>query len=206
MTHATDLTTMPTLSRVYPRAMMRVGRATADTRLPPLSITVADAQMDRAHLARYNTVCGFPDGALPLTYPIVFTFPLLLAMLGARKWPLGLPGLIHLGVSLVRHDELKPDRAYRAECAVGASTHTARGLEFDLLASLHDRGVPVWEGCSRVLARTGEPGRRGGTQRSADPSGTSVAEFPANTTLARRYAAASGDWNPIHLGVLGARL
>lgn len=197
---------MPTLSRVYPRAMMRVGRATPATRLPPLRIAVASAQIDAAHLARYAAVCGFPNKDVPVTYPIVFTFPLLLAMLGAREWPLGLPGLIHLGVSMSRTAVLAPGRAYRASCAVGTFTHTALGLEFELLASLHAQGERVWHGCSRVLARTGDPARRANPQRAHERPGEFVAEFPATTTLARSYAAASGDWNPIHLGVLGARL
>jgi acyl dehydratase len=80
----------------------------------------------------------------------------------------------------------------------------AKGQVFDFVTTVHSFGEPVWEETSTYL-------RRGRGDESAAP-GASYPEVPAGPitwrlagNLGRRYAAVSGDHNPIHLHPLTAK-
>jgi acyl dehydratase len=83
-----------------------------------------------------------------------------------------------------------------------------RGQEFDLLTEVLLDGALGWSESAVILAR--RPGAGGGRPAPAapapEPPGPPLARWELPANLGRRYAAASGDWNPIHLGAATARL
>lgn len=88
-----------------------------------------------------------------------------------------------------------------------------RGTEAVVVTELRDGGAVVWESTSTYLAR-----HRTGSVPAAEPAPAAQAPVPGPLPLplldewrlaadvGRRYGAASGDRNPIHLHPLTARL
>lgn len=156
---------------------------------------------DRDRLARYASLCEFPGGdTLPPLYPHVLAFPATLALLTRRDFPLPALGLVHVAnrVTVRRPIGASERLTLRIRAA------DLRGTTFDIVTRASVGTEPVWESASTYLHR--EPGRTG--ERSPVPSAvegeSSVWPVPADT--GRRYAAVSGDRNPIHLYALSARM
>ena len=84
--------------------------------------------------------------------------------------------------------------------------HT-KGATFDLLTSLDDQLGPLWEAESRMLCRgvklEGEPVED--VLTSTLPL-TEVTRWKAPADIGRQYAKVSGDYNPIHLSAMSAKL
>src|SRR5215218_7147124 len=179
--------------------------AAADATLPDLALVRHDVAVDAAHVRRYAEVCGFPrKDVLPATYPHVLAFPLHLAIMTDRAFPFPAVGTLHLENSLTQHRPLLPTETFQITVRPTGLRPHPKGRVFDLVTTVHVRGELAWEETSTLLRRgAGEPG---------SPAGTTLPEVPAGTTrwrlggdLGRRYAAASADYNPIHLHPLTAK-
>ena len=204
----TVLETMPALARGYLAALASFARELPDehTRLPATELIVERARIGFTRTARYNDACDFPRGAVPITYPFVFSFPLQLALLTGPDSPLRVPGLVHLGIRIEYPRALATGDVVRVRCRIGEQQPTARGLEFTVVTEIGPAdGSLQWRCDSRVLAR-GAGRARGRRPRSRpEVDGPLLDAFAVPASVGRRYAQVSGDWNPIHLGRLGAR-
>ena len=190
------------------RSLVRVGgRPRRVSALPPTVARVRGHRQDVARLARYDEVCGYTlrDAVSP-TWIHVLTFGLQLALMSQRDFPFGLAGLVHVSNDMTLlapvHVADPLDLSVRAS---GLAPHR-RGATFDLLGEARVDGQVVWQGRSTYLARgVAVPGEPEPRMRAKDP-GVRVSQvwrLPAD--LGRRYAAVSGDVNPIHLSALAAR-
>lgn len=164
-----------------------------------------------ARLASYRRVCGFSEaGALPLTYPHVLGFPLAMRLMTARGFPLPVVGLVHTWIEIARHRALCPADPLELTVYADGSTPHRRGTEVTMVTEARLAGELVWESHSGYLSRhatraavtTGVPA----PDPSPVPELPAVAEWRLPGDLGRRYGAASGDRNPIHLYPLAARL
>jgi acyl dehydratase len=183
----------------------------ADATLPEVALTRHDVAVDAEHLRRYAQVCGFPrKDTLPLTYPHVLAFPLQLAIMTDGAFPFPAIGTVHLENAISQHRPILVSEPLQLTVRPDALRAHPKGRLFDLVTTVHTRGELVWEETSTMLRRTaGDPDASPGTTyapSSAHPP------FPAGTTewrlasdLGRRYAAVSGDHNPIHLYPLTAK-
>lgn len=198
---------LPPLWRSYASALL--GRRPA--LVPPGHVLAAEAEVRGvvarpAALAAYRRACGLDDdGTLPLTYPHVLATPLQLALLASRAVPVRLLGLVHVRNRIERRAPLAAGDRVDVRCAIAGPRETERGQELDLTTELVRGGAVVWSEVSVVLAR--RPGARraaGAAPPSPPPPGAPRWRFPSDA--GRRYAAASGDANPIHLTALTARL
>ncbi|MFC5799400.1 MaoC family dehydratase [Streptomyces formicae] len=190
--------------------------------LPRTRLVVPAATVDAGRLAAYARVCGFSEsGALPLTYPHVLGFPLAMRLMAGRAFPLPLLGLVHTYIEIVRHRPLLPtDSPALTVYAAGLSPHR-RGTEVTLVTEARlggegdagsegreggEGGELVWESRSRYLYRHARAdGVRTTPPEATAGTTTAQARWPLPADLGRRYAAASGDRNPIHLYALTAR-
>ena len=164
--------------------------------------------MDREHLLAYERVCGFTGGdVLPHTYPHVLGFPLQVALMADRSFPLPLPGLVHLENQITVHRRLTADdRLDLTVRAEGLRPH-AKGRLVDLVTEVDVAGERVWEGRSTYLRR-GRGDDDAAPQASrppALPEGPPAGVIRVPEGQGRAYAAVSGDVNPIHLHALSAR-
>ncbi|MFG2628945.1 MaoC family dehydratase [Streptomyces sp. NPDC048473] len=207
----------------------RAGRPGAT--VPADRAVLPAAPIAPGRLAAYSRICGFSEsGTLPLTYPHVLGFPLAMRLMTARRFPLPVVGLVHTWIEITRHRLLHPtDLLELTVYAAGLAPHR-RGTEVTVVTEARLAGELVWESRSGYLSRhaTGAAVAAGerGTAGTPDAAGAPTARGAALTTgdsapaaelpavaewrlpgdLGRRYGAASGDRNPIHLYPLTARL
>jgi acyl dehydratase len=203
----TELSEAPSLPALFAKAAVTArgrGGDLPDTRLARTGVTA-----DPAQLAAYARVCGFGlTDVLPPTFPHVLAFPLQVALMSDRSFPLALVGLVHVRN---RIDVLRPiDSGEALDLEVWAerfATHRA-GATVDLCASVTAGGEEVWRGRSTYLARKatapeGAPAADTDVAVGDLPEGTIRWRVPDD--IGRRYGRVSGDVNPIHLSALTAK-
>ncbi|MCM3299123.1 hypothetical protein M4D73_12860 [Streptomyces pseudogriseolus] len=206
----TVLTRSPSLTPLLARGAVlspfrRPGRAAAH---PRTRLVLQGLRPDPARLAAYARVCGFPAGAdtLPVTYPHVLGFPLAMRLMSARDFPLPLLGLVHTSIGVTRHRATPSAASYDLTVHVDGLAPHRRGTEAAVVTRLRAGDDLVWESRSTYLARhrTAHTEERARTEEG--PGLPAVEEWQLPGDLGRRYGAASGDRNPIHLHPLTARL
>ncbi len=85
----------PNLGQLYAKAAVTAWGRGGD--LPTDHLARHGVTVDAGHLAAYTRVCRLPlDDVLPATYPHVLAFPLQMALMTDRAFPLALPGLVHV--------------------------------------------------------------------------------------------------------------
>ena len=165
-------------------------------RCPPTSLT-RDVTVDPVALAKYAHVCGFTlRDELPPTYPHVLAFGMHMDLLG--KAPFSAVGVVHIANRIVQHRPLLlGEELVVLQCRVSELRPHRRGRQFDFISEVARRRR------ARVGGRLDEPQarRRRRVVRASrtfeDPPVTAQWRLPDD--LGRRYAAVSGDRNPIHL-------
>ncbi|MFD5334486.1 MaoC family dehydratase [Streptomyces hawaiiensis] len=180
-----------------------------DAEFPRTRLVLPGLRVDLARLAAYERVCGFPTGedALPVTYPHVLGFPLAMRLMSGRDFPLPLLGLVHTSFTVTRHARMPASGAYELSVHVEGLAPHRRGTQATVVTEVRGGGDVVWESRSTYLARHRThhlaEGPREPEARKPLPE---AAEWRLAGDVGRRYGAASGDRNPIHLHPLTARL
>ncbi|MPQ97860.1 hypothetical protein GB931_07965 [Modestobacter sp. I12A-02628] len=197
----------PSMAQLFARAALTArgrGGDLPDTRIARTGVTV-----EAARLAEYVRVCRFALGdTLPVTYPHVLAFPLQVALMSDRAFPLALPGLVHVRN---RVEQLRPvGTAEPLDLEVWADTFATHrsGATVDLVASVRAGGAEVWRSRSTYLARGATAPQDAPTAEvdvHVPPLDTAAAQWRVPDDAGRRYAAVSGDVNPIHLSGLTAK-
>jgi acyl dehydratase len=205
MTDWHTLNSEPALSELYVRAATR--RKITGTTLPDSGLRCW-VDVDQKRLAAYRNVCGFTDNALlPPTYPHVLAFALQMQLLTAKEFPFPLLGLIHLSNRIRVLRPMGGVGRVRVSVQVQNLQPHAKGATFDVVTTLDDQLGPLWEAESQMLCRgvklEGEP-----VEDVLTPSltMTQVAQWKAPADIGRQYAKVSGDYNPIHLSAVSAKL
>jgi hypothetical protein len=164
--------------------------------LPDLELEET-VRAERDRVADYARVCGFRlRDELPPTYPHVLAFPLHMKLMTDRSFPFRAVGLVHVGNRI----EVRRPLHLGEDLDLSVRAHPSEG-GFAILTEARVDGEPVWEEQSTMLRPGGHSGR--------PPADTADARFVAQWRLpgdlGRRYAAVSGDRNPIHLHGLTAK-
>jgi len=175
--------------------------------IPELQLKLAHVKVDRGRVAGYARVCGFsPRAQLPATYPHVLAFPLQLAVMADGRFPFPAIGLVHVANRITQHRPIEGDELLELQVHATPLEDHSRGRAFSLVSEARVAGELVWEELSTMLRRGGHtdasPARDQQHEHSPLPL---TAEWRLAADLGRRYAAVSGDRNPIHLHALTAR-
>lgn len=196
---------IPALAPILARSV--VSRKRSGGALPDLSLRVEALPVDRLHLGDYQRICGWSVGdVLPHTYPHVVGFPLQAALMTRPGFPLALAGLVHVENVITVHRTLTAEDALDVTVTATDLRRHPRGRQVDLVTEVTVAGERVWEGRSTYLARGGGAAdAERGPRPPAMPVGVPNAQWHLPGDLGRRYAAVSGDVNPIHLFGLTAR-
>ncbi len=194
---------------LYSRAVLGAITGRNGKELPALTMVMRQVKIDRTHLAAYNRVCGFPQReTLPATYPFVLAFPLHLEIITDPGFPFAAMGLVHIQNSITQHRPITASEILDMKVHVANLRPHEKGVQFDILTTLTSGHEVVWESASTMLRRGG--GSSGESKQAAakpaadKPSSNVVWTVPAD--IGRRYGAASGDRNPIHMYAFTAKL
>jgi hypothetical protein len=202
----TELTAPPSMAQLFAKAALTARGRGGD--LPDTRLARTQVPVDPAELAAYARVCRFDLGnTLPVTYPHVLAFPLQVALMSDRSFPLALPGLVHVRNRIEQLRAISMDEPLDLEVwAERFATHRS-GATVDLCASVSAGGEEVWRGRSTYLAR-GANAPEGAPESDVEVRIGEVhpaASWRVPDDAGRRYAAVSGDVNPIHLSGLAAK-
>ncbi|PZS20190.1 MAG: hypothetical protein DLM57_02205 [Pseudonocardiales bacterium] len=199
------LTSPPSLAPLYARAAL-TGRLHRGDTLPDSVYALTDQVIRLDHLAAYQRVCGFRvTDEVPATYLHVLAFPVSVALMLERGFPFPLVGLVHVAnaITVIRPVRCGESVSFRVRAA-DLRTHPA-GRQLDVVAEASAAGELVWSSRSTYLRREKPTAPRAGNNtQSAEPLG-SISLVPVPENIGRKYAAVSGDRNPIHLHALTAR-
>jgi acyl dehydratase len=172
--------------------------------LPERELRRDGIAVDRRHLAAYDRVCGFRLGdTLPATYPHVLAFPLALELMASGDFPFGVLGLVHVGNAIEQRRPLDAGEPLDLRVRAEHLAEHPRGRTAEIVADGYVDGELAWRDCSTYLHREAR-GSGGARERREPPEPTAEWHVPAD--VGRRYAAVSGDRNPIHVHGLAARL
>jgi acyl dehydratase len=161
--------------------------------------------VDPERLAAYRELCGFPPAsALPPTYPHLLAFPLQLALLCDGRFPFSPLGLVHLENELEVAGDLPIDSPYDLTLWAEGPAQHSRGWTVTVFKEAAVGGEVRWRERSVFLRLARAPGKGGSPPPAV--GGEEVAQIVAAADVGRRYAAVSGDRNPIHTFPAAARL
>jgi acyl dehydratase len=194
--------------------------------IPESEVRLAGARAKPEDVAAYDRVCGFAlRDALPPTYPHVLAFPLHMAVMADGSFPFGAVGLVHLENRITQHRPVSIAEPLDLTVRPTALRPHPKGRTFSLVTEARVGDELVWESESTMLRRgksddsgaehpegakrsygdrtpaSGETSR--GTPAKADAG--RGADWKLGGDLGRRYAAVSGDRNPIHIHALTAK-
>ena len=191
--------------------------------LPSLAYRVRAVRIDAERARDFDHLMGGP--ATDLVHPgvlHVLAFPISLALMARRDFPFPLLGLVHLRNQVLQHRPVRVGELVDVECRVRDLRPHRKGRTFEAVSTiLGADGEIIATDVSTYLVRGGSG--EDGTPSAGEPSGTAPSavggsrarrEFaPPRPTgrwslgadIGRRYAAVSGDVNPIHLSALSAR-
>jgi acyl dehydratase len=194
----------PRLGPLYrSAALTAVRRKAAGDALPDTELVVRDVAVDRDHLAGYDRVCGFRlSDTLPGTYPHVLAFPLAMALMTRADFPLPLLGLVHIANRITVHRSVGADERFEFRVHAEDLRPHDRGRQVDVVATALVDGAEVWRGRSTYLRKE----RTGERRADGDQPPTGATRWRVTPRTGTDYAEVSGDRNPIHTSLIGARL
>jgi hypothetical protein len=201
-----ELDSTPSLATLYPKALLGgVLRKPAGSALPDTELVRTGVVVDPAHLAAYNTVCGFRlSDELPATYPHMLAFPLQMALMTEQGFPFPLLGMVHVANRITQHRALRLGEPLTIRVRAENLRPHEKGRQFDVVSEAQVGDETVWTDVSTYLRRGSSSGASGRREQLAPPTPDAIWRVPAD--IGRRYAEVSGDRNPIHLHPLTARL
>lgn len=164
-------------------------------------------RIDADHVRRYCDAFGFPPWPVPLTYLYLLAQRAQLATMLDRAMPFRIVGLIHVSNDLAMQCQVRTDAPLVLVTTLSMPEPGANGAVECVLETVASAdGKTVFTCASRYLIKRGQRAKHAPASPSVAPVGDVVGEWVVTADAGRRYAALSGDWNPIHLWPWSARL
>ncbi len=169
-------------------------------------------RIDRQHLRSFIEITGLSYGrgisvlhapeaaAASLLYPHVFGFPLQMALLTHKAFPLPVWGTLQTRNHMLLHRQYSEFEVLNLETRVAGHRILAKGLEVDLYSILNALGEPVWEGLATFYFR----GNYGPAQEGSPLAQPLMGDWPVLSCwhmprgAGWRFAGLTGDYNGIH--------
>lgn len=212
------LTAAPRIPGLFARAVVTgPGRPGARGALPERRIVLPGVRQDVRRLADYCEVTGSVlADRMPATWLHVLTFPLQISLMAGRDFPFPMMGMVHVANTMRQHRPVRVAEELTLSSWAEALAPHRKGHTVDLVGEARVGDEVVWEGRSTYLVRSKVDSPAGtspeGPEGVADASpprpalpATELATWRLPADLGRRYAAVSGDANPIHLTALTAK-
>jgi hypothetical protein len=179
--------------------------------LPKLEAQWLAAQDTREHIQAYREACGLGnDGMLPLLYPHVFTSAMHIHMLANKRFPVSALGAVHARNHILQHRQITENEQVDLQCAFSDARVLKGGLEVDIVTKVLAGEACLWESVSSYMflgKKFGKPGEVH-PMSSFDELGPPnlKAQWHVTPDMWRRYAKITGDYNPIHVSRILAKV
>jgi len=177
--------------------------------LPTRTLSVDELPIDRAGVAAYCAVTGLRYGdTVPLTYPFALTFPTVMALITNFDFPFPAMGAVHVENHITRHRPIAVTDTVSADVHAENLREHRKGLLVDVVTDVSVGNETAWHQVTTFLHQqrtslSAEPKPEPPKQPKLPPPNAILRITPGQI---RRYAAVSGDRNPIHTSSLGAKL
>ena len=209
-TKTVALTEQPKTLDIYSRAVLGLlpWNKSNSRSVPQQTFTLTGLKVDTDNLAAYCRVTGLRFGdTLPITYPFTLAFPTVMKLMVSKDFPFAAVGSVHA------ENVIESLRPISVSEPLDLSVHAEnlrehrKGLLIDVITEIRVGRELVWRQTSSFLNQqktslSGQPG--------PEPKADEVPPMPMSTirvdqTTISKYAAVSGDRNPIHVSSLGAK-
>lgn len=176
--------------------------------VPSTTLALKNFRVDRDNLAAYCKVTGLRlTDDLPLTYPFTLVFPIVMKLMVSEGFPFPAIGSVHAENVIEQYRPISTTSPLDIEVHAENLREHRKGMLIDVVSEVRVGRELVWRQVSSFL-------RQGHTSLSdqprAVPKSDEVPPPPLRTLRVdqktiSRYAAVSGDRNPIHVSTLGAK-
>ena len=170
--------------------------------------------IDYAHYARYVFQVDWPEEFLHPCYLQMITLPMQLQLLSLPECPVKPVGLVHIHNRIVQQPFLEKGQPFSISVKFGDLRKHPKGISIDVIVLLLQKDKEVYRAIGTYLKRSQT------IPELLDDPNEKLPYLRPDTGLARRYltdllfkrfdareyARLSGDYNLIHLSVLGAKL
>lgn len=184
---------------------------------PTTAFEVKGVTIDVPHLAAYVKSTNLRlENNLPMTYPYVLSFPIVMKVLTAPDFPFGAVGAVHLTNVIEQTRPLTVDDELDIRVHAENLREHTKGLLIDLITEISVDGEVVWRQTSGFLSKGAKLASSSPLIGGAKTDGiilpiTELDDPRPSATLRvtpgqiKTYAEASGDKNPIHVSSAGAK-
>ena len=194
----------PSMALLLAKAFFKTGQYKIGDTLPALTAHWENLHINTDHLHSYNKICGFDSNHVPATYLWVRAFPLIMTVLVSKQFPLKAMGQVHLRNQISVHSPLDRDKPFNITATIDHSELSSKGLEWTIKIGVKTDTQVVWSSRSTFLYRC-HTGIARDSKALINPQGDAQS-WALPHDLGRRYSSISGDYNPIHLSALSAKL
>ncbi|QIS16614.1 dehydratase [Nocardia arthritidis] len=176
--------------------------------LPDRVIRLDGLKVDPDHLAAYCHATGLRFGdALPLTFPFILSFPLAMQLVVARDFPFAAVGAVHTQNLIERSREISVSEPLDFRTHIENLREHPKGLLVDAITSVSVGREQVWRQVTTFLHQqrtslSDQPKEEPKPEETPPPP---MRTIRVDQKMITRYAAASGDHNPIHTSAIGAK-
>lgn len=183
------------------------------TALPNTEHTAYYSETRSAHLDEFHRVVNWPVQNTEQIHPCyfhIFAFPQHLKLMLDSGFPFSVLGIVHLRNRIEQFAAIDTKNLFEVSSRFGEIEAHPKGLLFSIKSSVKTANNEVWRSESWFLIRQLSADKQKAKISSdyGDPNseytGSSSWHFSAKTS--RCYAKISGDYNPIHLHRLTAKL
>jgi acyl dehydratase len=212
-----ELDAIPSITRMLGSAAITRKAKQVTPQFLPIRISARAIRADAKRLAKFQDVCGFAaTEQLPLPYPHIMAFALHLQLMLEPEFPLTPMGAVHIRNRIRQTRALTINDSMDFTVTLGESRQVPKGFEVDIITEVRVDNELVWDDLSTMLLRHGSSKAKEQTATKAQaqtksappeaPTFDDSVSWQLAANMGRKYAAASGDYNPIHLFLLTARL
>ena len=197
--------------RLPSRAML-LARALGPGRRPETleylpELVVRDLPIDGSRLKSYCELCGFGErGQVPLPYFFVLGFLPQVTLVTHPAFPLKAMGMVHVANTFEGLEAVHPDETLDVTVRATGLETVEKGRQVTVETLFLRRRQTVARSVSVNFARGAGHGEAPPPKERQGPPTTEPVSWHLDSAVGRRYAAVSGDYNPIHLYPLSARV
>ncbi len=207
-----EIASLPSTASVLWQGVKTLNKkAKNNWQLPEITIRHSDTSIGAHQLAAYRRICGFSNRQIvPLTFVHQMVFPLHLELMAHPSFPFPMVGMVHLSNYIKQFSAVTLDDVIRIEVACGEVEQHEKGLVVVLESKVWTQHQLAWQSSSKYLHKYKLDNAR---QLTPWPflainyrQLVRTQSWVLDASLGNRFAKVSGDYNPIHISNLGAKL